>query len=166
MTSASLRTGRSKGVWIAWAAVLVVVVTALVIGSRGSRGPRSNADRVHAIARTVRCPVCRSESVDESPAPVSQNLRDFIATSVAEGQSDSEIRAAIEAKYPGTSPIPSATGFDALVWIVPVAATIVAAGALVLAFRRWARIAAAVPGPTDEDRALVAAALEENAHDA
>ena len=165
MTAPSLSLRRTRGVWIAWAAVAVVVITALVIGSRGGSGPRSNADRVHAIARTVRCPVCRSESVDESPAPVSQNLRDFIATSVAEGQTDNQIRAEIEAKYPGTSLIPSATGFDALVWIVPVAATIVAAGALVLAFRRWARIAAAVPGPTDEDRALVAAALEETAHD-
>lgn len=152
---------RRRGLWIAWAALVVVVVTALVIGSRGNTGPRTNADRIHAIARTVRCPVCRSESVDESPAPVSKNLRDFIATSVGQGQTDSEIRAAIEAKYPGTSLIPASSGFDALVWIVPVAATILAAGALLLAFRRWARIAALAPGPTEADRLIVAAALEE-----
>jgi len=145
----------------------VVTVSALVIGSAGSRGPRSNADRIHAIARTVKCPVCRSESVDESPAPVSKNLRDFIATAVGQGKSDSEIRASIEAKYPGSSLIPASSGFDALVWIVPVAATIVAAGALLLAFRRWSRVAAATPGPSDADRLIVASALEaeESEHD-
>jgi cytochrome c-type biogenesis protein CcmH len=146
--------------WLPWAAMAVVAVTALVLGTRSDGAPRTNADRIIAIEKTVRCPECRSQSVFESDAPVSKSLREFVATEVAVGRTDDEIRAEIESKFPGTSLLPPASGLGALVWIVPVVATIVAAGALGLAFLRWSRQAAAAGGPTDDDRALVAAALE------
>ncbi len=44
-------------------------------------------------------------------------------------------------------------------WALPVAALICAVAGLAVTFRRWRREAAAERDPTDEDRALVAAAL-------
>lgn len=146
--------------WLPWAAMAVVAVTVLVLGTRSDGAPRTNADRIIAIEKTVRCPECRSQSVFESDAPVSKSLREFVATEVAAGRTDDEIRAEIESKFPGTSLLPPASGLGALVWIVPVVATIVAAGALGLALLKWSRQAAVAGGPTDDDRALVASALE------
>jgi len=145
--------------WLPWATMAVIVVTVLVLGA-GRGGTRSNKDRIDAIAASVRCPECRSETVRDSSAPAALNLRDFIATEVGKGTSDADVRAAIESRFPGTSLVPPSTGVGALVWIVPIVATVVAGGALVFAFRRWSRQAASTAGPSEDDRALVAAALE------
>jgi cytochrome c-type biogenesis protein CcmH len=146
--------------WLPWAAMAVIAVTVLVLGTRSDGAPRSNADRIIAIEKTIRCPLCRSQSLFESDAAVSKSLREYVATQVSAGRTDDQIRAEVESKFPGTSLLPPSSGLGALVWIVPVVATIVAAGALALAFRRWSRQAAAAGGPTEEDRVLVAAALE------
>ena len=55
--------------------------------------------------------------------------------------------------------MPRATGFDALVWVLPVAALVCAAGRPGVTFRRWKREAATEVDPTDDDRELVATAL-------
>ena len=54
--------------------------------------------------------------------------------------------------------VPRATGIDALVWALPAAALVCAIVGLAVAFRRWK--AAADTIPDDEDRRLVAAALD------
>jgi cytochrome c-type biogenesis protein CcmH/NrfF len=146
--------------WLPWAVMAVIAVTVLVLGTRSDGAPRSNADRIIAIEKTVRCPECRGQSIFESDAPVSKSLREYVATQVAAGRTDDQIRAEVESKFPGTSLLPPSSGLGALVWIVPVVATIVAAGALALAFRRWSRQAAIAGGPSEDDRVLVAAALE------
>jgi len=146
--------------WLPWAAMAVIAVTVLVLGTRSDGAPRNNADRIVTIEKTVRCPECRSQSIFESDAAVSKSLREFVATQVSAGRTDDQIRAEIESRFPGTSLLPPSSGLGALVWIVPVVATVVAAGALALAFARWSRQAAAAGGPTDDDRALVAVALE------
>jgi cytochrome c-type biogenesis protein CcmH/NrfF len=55
--------------------------------------------------------------------------------------------------------VPKASGFDALVWVLPVAALVCAAAGLAVTFRRWKREADDDVDPTDDDRELVAAAL-------
>ncbi len=53
--------------------------------------------------------------------------------------------------------MPKATGFESLVWVLPMAALVCAAVGLFFAFRRWRSNVDAVPD--DADRELVAAAL-------
>ena len=55
--------------------------------------------------------------------------------------------------------MPEATGFEALVWVIPTVAFVIAVVGLGFAFRRWRDEAAAVLDPTDADRELVADAL-------
>ena len=107
------------------------------------------------------CPVCQGESVFESRNTASENIRNTIGDLVDEGDlSDDEIIAVIESSYGGRILlVPRASGFDALVWALPVAALICALAGLAFTFRRWRREAAADVDPTDDDRALVAAAL-------
>ena len=48
---------------------------------------------------------------------------------------------------------------NALLWVLPVMVLVAGVGGLVVVFHRWRAQAAATAAPTDDDRALVAAAL-------
>jgi len=148
--------------WPGWLLMAVVVATALTIGVTRAGGPRTNEERVEAIAKTIKCPVCRSESVFDSKADASQNIRDEIARQVAAGRSDDQIRAFINARFQdqGLLLVPPTSGVDSLVWVLPVVALVLAAGGLVVAFRKWRLAPDTVP--TDDDRALVDAARHAN----
>jgi cytochrome c-type biogenesis protein CcmH len=148
--------------WPAWLVMAVVVAAALTIGVTRAGGPRTNEERVEAIAKTIKCPVCRSESVFDSKADASQNIRDEIARQVAAGRSDDQIRAFINARFQdqGLLLVPPKSGVDSLVWVLPVVALVLAAGGLVVAFRKWRLAPDTVP--TDDDRALVDAARHAN----
>jgi cytochrome c-type biogenesis protein CcmH len=138
--------------WPAWVLLVFVVVAFLAVGASRDGGPNTPAERADAIARRVACPVCDGESVYESRNTASVNLRNAITELVNEGKaSDDEIVAVIERSYGGrVLLVPRASGFDALVWALP---------GLAVAFRRWRRAGSGANDPTDEDRALVAAAL-------
>jgi cytochrome c-type biogenesis protein CcmH len=152
--------------WPAWVLLVFVVVAFLAVGASRASGPSTPAERADAIARRVACPVCDGESVYESRNTASVNLRTAIAQLVDEGRlDDDEIIAAIERSYGGrVLLVPRASGFDALVWALPVAALVCAAAGLAVTFRRWRR-EGAVHDPTDDERALVAAALVDGDRD-
>jgi cytochrome c-type biogenesis protein CcmH len=57
--------------------------------------------------------------------------------------------------------VPKATGFDALIWVLPTVAFVLGVAGLAVAFRRWKLQADANVDPTDADRDLVAAALRD-----
>jgi cytochrome c-type biogenesis protein CcmH len=152
-----------KGVkgWGGWLVLAVVLAVALAIGVSRSSGPRTQEQRVDAIAKTIKCPTCRSESVYESQAAASANIRNEVARQVAAGQTDNQVRRYIADRFgEDLLLVPSRSGISSLVWVLPVAGLVLAAGGLVWAFRRWK---AQVPDgePTDDDRALVEAALAE-----
>jgi cytochrome c-type biogenesis protein CcmH len=146
---------RSTG-WPGWLALAVVVAVALTVAVARQGGARTNQERADAVAKTLKCPVCRSESVYDSRAEASQNIKEEIARQVAAGRTDDEVRAYVEARFPGTSLLPASGGIEGLVWMLPVVAFVLAAAGVVAAFVRWRR--AAGVEPTDEDRALVATA--------
>lgn len=124
--------------WGPWLVLSVVVVAALVIGTR-SDGDRTDEERAQDIAETVACPTCAGQSVASSDAPAAANLRTDIARRVAEGESDDEIRAALAARFEGILLNPPRSGVAGLVWVIPVVALVVAVAGLGFAFRRWRR---------------------------
>ncbi len=110
--------------WPAWVLLVFVVVAFLAVGATRDDGPSTPQERSDAIAQRVACPVCDGESVFESRNTASVNIRNRISELVNGGQaSDDEIIADIEASFGGRILlVPKATGFDALVWALPVAA--------------------------------------------
>lgn len=137
----------------------VVLLTALAYGATAGGGAVKGEARADAIGRDIRCPVCAGLSIAESDAPAAQAMRSEIRARVDQGQSDSEIRAYIAAKYPDSSLRPPTSGVAGLVWALPVAAGVLAAAGLVVAFRRWKRPPARPI--TAEDERLVAEALRQ-----
>ena len=147
--------------WPGWVLLVFVIAGFLAVGATRSTGPESQDDRVDAIARRVACPICDGESVFESQNNASQAIRNQVQQLVADNDlSDAEIIAFIETRYGAqVLLVPKASGFDALVWVLPAVAFVCGLAALVVVFRRWKREAGDMREPTDDDRALVEAAL-------
>jgi cytochrome c-type biogenesis protein CcmH len=145
--------------------LVLVAVGLLAVGAARDTGPHTPAERADAIAQRIACPECDGESVFESRNTASVNIRNTIRQLVDKGTaSDDEIIAVIESSFGGRILlVPRASGFDALVWALPAAALICACAGLFVTFRRWRREASGEPDPTDDDRALVAAALASEA---
>ena len=123
--------------WV-WALLGVVLAGALFVGTRVDGGPPSADERVEALTGSFQCPTCRGQSVRDSAAPVASAIRSEVARRVAAGESDDDIRAYVVSRY-GEAVLlnPPRDGVAGLVWALPVVALVVAAAALVLAFRRW-----------------------------
>ena len=151
--------------WVGWLAMLVVLVVALTVGATRDSGPQTAEDRVDSITERVACPICDGESVFESQNNASRAIRNEVTELVRANElSDDEIIAFIENRYGAdVLLVPKASGFDALIWVLPTIGFVVGVAALVVVFRRWKREADDVGEVTEEDRELVAAALREQA---
>ncbi len=150
--------GRRRFVSLSWLAMGVVLVGALAFGATADRQPRTESERVQALAAEVRCPTCQNLSAAESDAKAAQAVRDEIRTRVRRGETNDEIKAYLVSRF-GREIIlkPETRGLAALVWVMPVVAGLAAVGGLVLVFRRWRQ--EAPPPASAQDRALVEEAL-------
>ena len=123
--------------WLPYVALLLVASTALAVGASRRDGPETTGQRVERVARGVRCPTCRDLSAAESDAAAAKAVRLAIRREVEAGRSDGEIRAGLADRYGRDILLtPDSRGVAGLVWVLPVAAAVAAAGGLALAFRR------------------------------
>lgn len=131
---------RQRLQWVAWAALIIGMVTALAIGARAPGPAPTLYQRTLQIAGQYRCPVCAGESAAASDAPEAVQVRKLVERWLNEGKSPAQIRSYMIAYY-GASILerPPASGFDALVWLLPVAGVVIAGAGLSLGFARWRR---------------------------
>lgn len=148
---------------VLWVLAAVVAVSFLLVGSLRTSDPRTQQDRIDAIAKRLACPTCQGESIYVSRAPAAESLRAEIARQVASAQrTDDEIIAYIESRFGGqVLLVPRATGIDAVVWALPVAVFVASLAVLGMAFARWRRREQS--GPSNADRQLVDDALADEA---
>ncbi len=144
-------------------AVALLLIAALVVSSPLAAAPVSE-DAVHDVAAQLRCVVCQSLSVADSPSETAHQMKDIIRERLAAGESSEQVKAYFVDKYGLWILLsPPRQGFNLLVWVVPFAA--LAAGlllVLVLA-RRWRRRAASAPAVARPDAAMRERILREMA---
>lgn len=146
---------RRMAFWAALAAVLVFTFAAAAQPS----GPRTDGDRVSAIAADLRCPVCQGLSVADSDSETARSIRADIAQRVADGQSAEEVRDAYVARYGEWILLrPERSGVTGLVWLIPPFAAAAATGGFIAVLWRWRHQRRFTPSAADED--LVARALQ------
>jgi cytochrome c-type biogenesis protein CcmH len=95
--------------------------------------------RARQISRDIRCPVCQGESIDDSSAPISRDLRLIIRERLVAGDSDREVVDYIVARY-GEFVLfnPRAEGSNLILWLAGPALFLAAIGVAVAAQRRRA----------------------------
>jgi cytochrome c-type biogenesis protein CcmH len=141
-------------------ALFAVIMLGAAAGDPADRltDPAKEA-HARALFRDVRCLVCQSESIDESDAALARDLRQLVRSQVAQGRSDTQIRAFQVSRYGQfvlLTPKPSLG--NAILWLGPL--LVILAGAAALLVRRRA---AADPAGLDaqEEAALEKLSREE-----
>lgn len=108
-------------------------------------------ERVFDLSRNLRCPVCTSESIADSNAQISIEMRNTIQEMVSAGATDAEVYGYFQNLYGDWVLLePPKRGVHLFVWLLPVIAGVIGLGALILLIKRWTA-AAAKPVDADPD---------------
>ena len=109
--------------------------------------------RARVISADLRCPVCQGETIDDSNAPISRDLRIAVRERLVAGDTDAQVIGYVVARY-GEYVLfnPRATGSGLVLWLAGPAMLL---GGAALAFATTRRRAAApeADGLSDADRA-------------
>jgi cytochrome c-type biogenesis protein CcmH len=93
--------------------------------------------RARDISRDIRCPVCQGETIDDSNAPISRDLRLIIRERLVAGDTDSEVVDYIVARYgEGVLFKPPAEGVNLVLWLAGPALLLAGVGVALMAGRR------------------------------
>jgi cytochrome c-type biogenesis protein CcmH len=115
---------------------------------------RVDEQTVHQVASELRCVVCQSLSVADSPSETANQMRGIIRERLAAGESPAQVRAYFVEKYGDWILLsPPASGFTLLVWVVPFIALGIGLILVALAVRRWSRAPQAA-APVEVDPAM------------
>ena len=119
---------------------LLMLLTCLVSVQLATAQQVQLEQEVFEIARLLRCPTCVSETVADSSATVSIEMRNIIREQLQEGRSRAEVLAFFQERYGDWILLePPRRGLHLVVWIAPILASMLAFGSLVFFFRRWTR---------------------------
>ncbi len=131
----------------------------------GAKVPVSE-ETVHEVAAQLRCVVCQSLSVADSPSEIAHQMKDIIRERLAAGESPEQVRAYFVEKY-GTWILlaPPREGFNLLVWVVPFVGLGLGLVLIFVMLRRWSRRPTAPPGVDRIDPAMRARIRREMAED-
>ncbi len=129
---------RFKKHHLIWVLFLAVAVLSLTFSIVSESPPLTNSERVSTLASDFACPVCDGQSLAESDVPVAKTIRATISTMVDGGSSDEDIRQFLVSKFGEDIDYnPNSDGVTGLVWVIPVAAGIVAFFGTVLILLSW-----------------------------
>ena len=126
---------RSRLTQLGFAAVILGLLIVAVVGLvRGS----GSADRAYRLEQQLRCPVCESVSIADSPSTTAQAMRADVERQIQAGRSDQEIIDYFRARYGDWVQLdPPTHGITLAVWLLPLAAA--AIGIAVIPTRVWRR---------------------------
>lgn len=114
--------------------------------------------RARDISRTLRCLVCQNQSIEDSNAPLAQDLRQIVRERVQAGDDDEAVRRFLVARYGDWVLLkPPFKGATLLLWIGPVLILLAGGATVALLYRRQRRQAGAPPPLSAEEAARLAA---------
>ncbi len=98
----------------------LLLLTLALTGCSQAEEPLSLEERAIGIDKRLMCPVCPSETIDQSRVELAKQMRALVREKLAQGESEKEIFDFFVDRY-GTSVLaqPPKSGFNLTVWIVP-----------------------------------------------
>jgi cytochrome c-type biogenesis protein CcmH len=94
--------------------------------------------QVQKLAKQLRCPTCQALSIADSPSELAREMEGVIRARLQDGMTPEEVRASFVDAYGEwvlLSPNPS--GFNLLVYALPIAVLLLGSGIVVVGMRRW-----------------------------
>src|SRR6266496_5749077 len=123
---------------------LLALAVAAIVGSIWFyvflvKPPQQTLDqRVHDVASQLKCLVCQGESVADSPATLSQQMRGIIRQQLQSGKSEQEVIQYFVSRYGDRILLsPPWQGLTLLAWLVPVALMVGGILLLFVVLRSW-----------------------------
>lgn len=138
--------------WLALIALLLATPVWAVQPDEILADPALEA-RARAISGDIRCPVCQGESIDDSNAPISRDLRLIIRERLVAGDSDAEVVDFLVARY-GEFVLfdPPARGANLILWLAGPVMLLTGAGLAFMTLRRRRPTPEAALSPEEEAR--------------
>jgi cytochrome c-type biogenesis protein CcmH len=119
------------------AALLVASVVALAVA--GTAAASEEKPTLAELEREVVCPACHT-TLELSASPIADRMRLFISARIAAGDTKSEIKSKLVDQFgEAVLAAPPKSGFNLLVWLLPLAGVALGAVALAVVARRWSR---------------------------
>ncbi len=116
--------------------IAALLLAALVLAAPALAGSPPSAQEIET---ELVCPVCH-ETLDESTAPIAQQMKLTIRERIAQGWTKKQIIDEMVANFgPGVLSEPAKHGFDLLAWILPIGGALLGVAALAAGARYWAR---------------------------
>ena len=130
-----MRKRRSLLIFLAVAAILGSIWLYVLLASP----PQQTLDqRVHDVASQLKCLVCQGESVADSPATLSQQMRVIIRQQLQSGKSEQEVIQYFVSRYGDRILFsPPWQGLTLLAWLVPIALLLGGIMLLFFVLRSW-----------------------------
>jgi cytochrome c-type biogenesis protein CcmH len=145
--------------------LLLVVALAAAVPVLAAPGRVPTDAEVNAVASRLRCVVCQSLSVADSPSEMAGQMRDLVRERLSQGESPDAILAYFVSRYGEWVLLtPPARGFALVAWVVPLGALVGGLGGAVLVLHRWTRRRRATPtdrGEPEVDAEALAAVRRE-----
>lgn len=126
---------RSWKIWLRLLASAVMLAAAATACASDSSVPLVEA-RAQEVNKSLMCPVCPGESIDQSQHPRAEVMRSVVGEKIEAGWTDDEIRQFFVERYgPSVLLDPPREGMAWLVWAVPPVILLAAGVALYLVLR-------------------------------
>lgn len=128
--------------------VICVSLTCLNVKPAISAGPQTQPvtqdslleERVKALSKHLRCPVCQGLSIQDSPSDLSIQMKGVVRDMVHAGKTDDEIKDYFVSKYGEWILLePKPAGMNLAVYLAPFVLLIVGGGIIVVMVRKWTR---------------------------
>ena len=134
--------------------VLVLIVALATACLTAAEGEVPDIEqRATALNKSIMCPVCPGESIDQSQNSLSIQMRAIVRDKLSEGWTNQQIKDFLVERYgPSVLMEPPATGFNLAAWIVPPVAFALAIAALLLTIK-WMRMSAEAEREAEEEEA-------------
>ena len=127
--ASGLNMGRRTGCPVV---LLGLTMLALLIAVCGDAEPASLEQRAQSIDKSLICPVCPGETIDQAQVALAHQMRTVVREKLAEGWSREQVLLFFVERYgEGVLAAPPKEGFSLVAWVVPPGA---AGGAAVLLF--------------------------------
>ena len=99
--------------------------------------------RARDLSERLRCPVCQSQSIEESNSALAREMRALVREKLEAGESEEEIERYFFERYGGSILLdPRPEGFNLAVYVLPGLALLTGAAIIIVAARKWMRRAA------------------------